>query len=987
MDPLSSVIVETGRCIFTFLFTGIATLLKLRHNTDCLRKEIQKLEDRKNGIEEAVRLAETEGKCVTEQVKGWLRKVEEVGREVRPLLEKADRIAVPGCNHCWNVIPRYRLCRRMVKKRLEVMQLINSCNFDNVVMDKKSPVRAVEKQQGPSLAGQREAEEMIYKLMELLKGGENIRIAVWGMGGVGKTTLVRNLNNELESSSLMESIDIVIWITVSKDFDLKKVQSQIAKRLNLELDANDAIEERAKMLLKRLMKKKFLLILDDVWEQIDLDIVGIPQSDDQANCKILLTTRSLDVCRAMMTNKEIKLDVLKEAAAWNLFAQNAGDVVEVPGINPLARAVARECGGLPLALKTVGKSMRNKRRIELWKHALHHLRHSDPHIKHIKDEVYHRLKLSYDSLPSKTLQSCFLFCSLYPENYSIRTNELIQCWMAESLINEHQPLEECFNDGIALIETLKDSCLLEEGEYAGTVKLNDVVRDVAIWISTKQGSEEPCTSISVRNITKSLKQFSGSSELNVLFLVGNPIDKIRDNLFQGLGKVRVLNLSQSHIVSLPASISQLCELRALLLRDCCYLEKLPSLGALYELRMMDLSGTRLRELPSGTSKLNKLRELHLSRTHHLETIEAGTISGLQSLELLDMSCSAYKWDTRCNREDGRASFNEILTLEQLSVVKLRLDKVDSLVLDAAWLTKLREFDIQISTGSYDSNPLATQHDEKRAILRGVDLMGTKGLNGLLTAASALDLIICGGISALSELSVSHGLSCLKRLKSLSISKCDCITSLISGNTISRTILPNLEHLSLNRLENLGEILGGMVPRKGCLRWLKTIEVVDCKKLKTLISFALLQQVKHLEEIKVKNCRKMKYIMSGEVSAEMIPKLRVIELSDLAMLKSICSRLPAWPALETLEISNCPMLTKLPFATRNRIAALKEIRGELQWWNRVTFTNDKIRYSLQQRFQPLQPLQDDRWVRYISISLIHNIVMNYIIRTQVNKESK
>ncbi|KAK8329467.1 hypothetical protein V6Z12_A11G322100 [Gossypium hirsutum] len=592
------------------------------------------------------------------------------------MLEKADRLAVQGCGPCCNILPRYRLCRRMAKKQLEVRQLISLCCFDNVVIDKKSPVRAVEKQQGP------EAEEMIEKLMELLKGDENKRIAVWGMGGVGKTTL---------------------------------------------------------------MMKKFLLILDDVWEHIDLDIVGVPQTDDQANRKILLTTRSLDVCRAMMTDEEIKLDVLKQEAAWNLFAQNTGDVVEVPSINPLARAVAKECSGLPLALKTVGKSMRNKRRIELWKHALHHLQHSDPHIKHIEDEVYRRLKLSYDSLPT------------------------------DRLINEHQPLEDCFNDGIALIETLKDSCLLEQGDCAGTVKLHDVVRDVAIWISTKQGSEEPCTSILFTNITKPPKQFSGFSELTVILLVG-----------------------------------------------------------------------------------------------------------LQSLELLDMSFSAYKWDIRCNVDYGKASFNEILTLDRLSIVKLRLDKVDSVTLDSAWLMKLREFNIQISPGSCDSNHLATQHDEKRAILRGVDLMGIKGLNGLLDTASALDLVICGGISALSELSISHRLSSLQSVKSLSISKCDCITSLISGDNISGTILPNLEHLSLNRLENLGAILGGM---------------------------------------------------------------------------TICSRLPAWPALEMIEVRNCPMLTKLPFATSNGVAAtLKEIRGELQWWNRLIYSNDEIKSRLQQRFQPLKPLQ-------------------------------
>ncbi|KAL4378165.1 hypothetical protein GQ457_02G037440 [Hibiscus cannabinus] len=78
------------------------------------------------------------------------------------------------------------------------------------------------------------------------------------------------------------------------------------------------------------MKKRFLLILDEV----------------------LLTTQSLDVCREMMTDKEIKLYLLKAAAAWIMFAQNGGEVIEVPVVSPLARAVPRECGGLPIALNS-----------------------------------------------------------------------------------------------------------------------------------------------------------------------------------------------------------------------------------------------------------------------------------------------------------------------------------------------------------------------------------------------------------------------------------------------------------------------------------------------------------------------------------------------------------------------------------------------------------------------------------------------------------
>lgn len=62
---------------------------------------------------------------------------------------------------------------------------------------------------------------------------------VWEMGGVGKTTLVKNLNNELQASSLMDNLfELIIWFTISKDLDLEKIQSQIANILKVELDAD-----------------------------------------------------------------------------------------------------------------------------------------------------------------------------------------------------------------------------------------------------------------------------------------------------------------------------------------------------------------------------------------------------------------------------------------------------------------------------------------------------------------------------------------------------------------------------------------------------------------------------------------------------------------------------------------------------------------------------------------------------------------------------
>ncbi|KAK9269457.1 hypothetical protein L1049_001231 [Liquidambar formosana] len=966
---LGEVIVEVGKCITRLLFSSIATLVNFHGNIKDLQNELEKLTSQQNSIKEGIELAKAEGKLPTAQADGWLKKVEEIQCEVNPMLEEyylKYGATVRECSLNCNIYYRYQLSKGVAEKLEEVKQLIDSSNFQPVLPDGKSPLKPVERMSAPTLVGQK-ALEMLERLMELLNDDGIKRIAVWGMGGIGKTALVRNLNNKLESSSMTVSFDVVIWVRVSKDLDLRTVQSRIAERLNLDLEEGESMQGRANRLLRRLMlKKKFLLILDDVWEKIDLEIVGIPQGDDQTNGKILLTTRSFDVCRKMMTNAEIKVDVLSEEVAWNLFAESAGNVVELEGIEPLARAIAKKCCGLPLAIKTMGKSMRAKTMIELWRNALCQLRRSATYFENIKEEVYLPLKLSYNSLQSKVLQCCFLYCSLYPENFSIDTNELIHCWMADGLIVEHQTLEESFNNGIALIENLKDSCMLEHGEGIGTVKMHDVVRDVAIWISsTEEQSGFFCQSDNslheVVNFQTSYRRISfvnnmimklpsrllGCSELTVLFLQGNhPLKKIPDGFFRELRALRVLNLSGTLITSLPP-FPQQGELRALFLRNCRSLEKLPPLGALSKLQVLDLFGTRLRELPKEIGNLGNLMELNLSCTHHLENIEAGAISGLSGLEALDMSFSAYKWGVKCNVEGG-AAFDELLSLKRLSVLRMRLDTVDCLALDPAWPRRLRRFDIRISPRSCDSNYQPTQHDEKRVILRGVDLLEI-GLEGLLCEASALDLVTCGGISGLSEIVGKASLHGLASLKSLTITSCDWNRNLISGEIIQGTVLPNLEHLTLRRLRNLETLLDGAIPNGECLGRLRTIEVVDCPRLKNLMSYALLRRVKNLEEIRVSVCGRMKNIITGRVSSRALPKLKVIEMKDLINLRTICSNTCAWPSLERLEVRNCPMLKNLPLSASNAIT-LKEIRGDLRWWNNIVWEDDEIKLSLEQRLQ-------------------------------------
>ena len=116
-----------------------------------------------------------------------------------------------------------------------------------------------------------------------------------------------------------------------------------------------------------------------------------------------------------------------------------------------------------------------------------------PPTEDIEAKMFERSKWSYDSLEGNNIKSCFLYCSLFPEDFSIEISELVNYWKAEGLIDEGQNYEDSVNRGIALIENLKDSCLLEDGGREGTVKMHDVVRDVAIWIASS--FEDNCKSL------------------------------------------------------------------------------------------------------------------------------------------------------------------------------------------------------------------------------------------------------------------------------------------------------------------------------------------------------------------------------------------------------------------------------------------------------------------------------------------------------------
>ena len=134
----------------------------------------------------------------------------------------------------------------------------------------------------------------------------------------------------------------------------------------------------------------------------------------------------MEVCRKMITDVEVKMNVFNDEEAWQLFCQNAGDAVHLEDIKPFAEAIARECCGLPLAINLVGAAMRRKTKVELWDDALKELQRLVPSLEGIEAEVYKSLKWSYNSLEGEEIKAGFLYCSIFPEDLSIEISELVQ---------------------------------------------------------------------------------------------------------------------------------------------------------------------------------------------------------------------------------------------------------------------------------------------------------------------------------------------------------------------------------------------------------------------------------------------------------------------------------------------------------------------------------------------------------------------------------
>ncbi|KAG5520690.1 hypothetical protein RHGRI_033318 [Rhododendron griersonianum] len=222
------------------------------------------------------------------------------------------------------------------------------------------------------------------------------------------------------SSSAHHTLDVVL--NKLQDESTQKIgiwgmgglQNELGNRLKIKIDANESNDTVASKLLRRLEGKKYLLLLDDVWDEVDLSVVGFPNANQQNGCKVVLTTRKKEVCRKMGTDAEVPVSILPNEEAWEMFSSGVGHVATLPTIKPYAQDIVTECGGLPLALKVVCGALRKEENVNVWRNFLRKLRSpATSIIEDLNENVFKVLKVSYDRLKNIKEKKCLLLCGLF----------------------------------------------------------------------------------------------------------------------------------------------------------------------------------------------------------------------------------------------------------------------------------------------------------------------------------------------------------------------------------------------------------------------------------------------------------------------------------------------------------------------------------------------------------------------------------------------
>ncbi|KAM6547062.1 hypothetical protein CsatB_027798 [Cannabis sativa] len=571
-----------------------------------------------------------------------------------------------------------------ILKRLEYLaNQIGNLNLEKNVVEMK-PLESSRAKTSlpdePELYGRKTDEEALMKLlMSDEDSSEKICvIPIVGMGGIGKTTLAQTLfNNE----GVTKMFELKAWVYVSDKFDAIAVTKTLLQEVAPGNACSDMNLNSLQINLSNKLKgKKFLIVLDDVWEDdyvLWTDMMK-PFKDGARGSKIMVTTRNEKVADIIRTVDTHHLRELSEDECWALFVKHASSgnsrmFIVNPKLERIGKEISKKCNGLPLAAKVLAGLLRSTWDAERWEQIA---KSNIWELTHERSKIVPAvLELSYYYLPPH-LKGCFSYCSIFRKGYEFRREDLVLIWMAENLVQHSEKSRKMEEVGCEYFDDLVSmSFFVKTKTWSGTSFVTLIV-DLARTISGKYSCcllekngdidklEKKTRHLGcVKELYTDNKIYSYDFEatrlrtfftlgsrffevniskevaenlllmlkcLRVLSFCGLHITELSDSIGE-LKHLRYLDLSGTKIVMLPESVSVLYNLQTLKLENCHRLKTWPKdMHRLINLRHLIVSGSRLVEMPSQISKLRNLQML--------TTFVVGKNSGATIEELAVFQC-------------------------------------------------------------------------------------------------------------------------------------------------------------------------------------------------------------------------------------------------------------------------------------------------------------------------------------------------------------
>uniref|UniRef100_A0A0D9VVV8 NB-ARC domain-containing protein n=1 Tax=Leersia perrieri TaxID=77586 RepID=A0A0D9VVV8_9ORYZ len=494
-----------------------------------------------------------------------------------------------------------------------------------------------------NIVGREEDKENIVRI--LLSPGAAQRhmsvLPVVGMGGLGKTTLAQMVYNNERVSKYFK---LKGWVDVSEDhFDIKAIARKILMSFTGKTCDIEDVENLQNMIMAQVEDVKFFLVLDNVWNVEKKNWEALLSFMECARLgMILVTTRNEAVSKMIGTMKSYDLNLLPFEESWQLFKQIAFVFIDQnmhEQFEGFGRKIVGKCGGLPLAIKAIGSSLRGETNEETWKDVSDSDQWELPPTE--KDPVLPALKLSYDRMPAQ-LKRCFVLLSLLPKGYYFWKEDMMNFWMCLGLLKQYSSCRH-ENIGRLYFDDLIQRAMVQRAESDEKLECfvtHDLIHDLAIFVSqgdllrinTQYFQEAPkkfrylsvvVNSSDHRNVD--LNSLTIPRGVRILkFVNAQDNQRCSSKLFSSsiniyipadtwpnLIQLRALDFSHTAVTQLPNSIGDLKLLRYLSLFQARITTIPESISDLHYLRVLDARTDSLREIPQGIKKLVNLQHLNL----------------------------------------------------------------------------------------------------------------------------------------------------------------------------------------------------------------------------------------------------------------------------------------------------------------------------------------------------------------------------------------